>query len=112
MLFSNAGQGSKQKDKALDDKSDTVGSGDERISKVPDVTANNTVVALNEDDGVALGSQDSSSLQNEFELEHSKVAPKLDTAVNKRSDAEKQKGRRISSRYNRSSGRGKGKVSK
>ncbi|KAI9097465.1 hypothetical protein K1719_025236 [Acacia pycnantha] len=107
---SNAGKVTEQDDKTVDNKHDTVGSGDERISKgvVPDVTANN--VATNEDDGVVTGSQNSSSVQNEFELEHSEVAPEPDTGVTTRSTAEKQKGKKISG-YNRK-GRSRGRVAK
>ncbi|XP_054788833.1 protein KAKU4 isoform X2 [Prosopis cineraria] len=123
---SNAGPGTEQNDKTLDNKHDTVGLGDERISKgaaeqetceprsgtcteVPDVTVNNNI-ATNEDDGVATGSQNSSSVQNEFEQEHSEVAPEPDLAVSTRSIADKQKGKRIS-KYNRR-GRSRGRAAK
>lgn len=115
MLSSNAGLVIEQNAKTSDNELGTVGSIGEQetrelLSEMPNVTVNDNIVTINEDEGVATGSQNSSSAQYEFEQERSEAGHEPDLADSTRSVAEKQKGKRIS-RYNRR-GRSRGKGAK
>lgn len=117
----HAGQVIEQNTKTLDNEPDTVDSSQERTSKdvleqetcnllsesmeVPDDVIVNDTVAFKENDGVATGSQNSSSVQYEAQPDHSQRGSESDLAATSTSIA-KQKGRRITSRYNR---RGRGR---
>ena len=67
--------------------------------EVPDAIVNNTV-ALKEDDGVATGSQNSSSIQYEVQQDNNLPGSEPESTATPTSIA-KQKGKRVTTRYNR-----------
>lgn len=108
-----AGQVNEQNSETLNNKPSTVDSSQERTAQgvfeqeckqshesteVPDVIVNETV-ASKEDDGVATGSQNSSSVQYEVQQNSSQAASESGLTATPTSIA-KQKGKRIT-RYNR-----------
>ncbi|WJX35694.1 hypothetical protein P8452_23650 [Trifolium repens] len=115
----NAGKVAEQNSKALNNESLTVNSSQERIAQgvleqetckmshesteVPDVSADGTVAS--KDDGIATGSQNSSSVQYEVQQVSSQPGPESDVVATATSSIAKQKGKRLT-RYNRRGSKG------